>query len=142
MRPVAILAMIAMPALAAPTLEELRNVPNLEKRAELALDHADQSISDARKAYDAQDDSLYGSMLDIVAEAVDLSYQSLKDTGKSARRSPKHFKRAELKMRSLLRRLAGLEQEVGFDYRKRVAAASSRVHATHEQILSDIMTKR
>jgi len=49
--------------------------------------------------------------------AVDLSVDSLQATGKNARRNPKHFKRAELRLRDLLRRLETFKRDMSFDDR-------------------------
>ena len=125
-----------------PSLEEVRKIANLEKRAGAALEYADFTIDTARKAYHAEDDKLYAAALVSVGDAAELSYRSLQETGKPARKNPKHFKRAELKLRQLIRRLDALEAEVDLDNRPKVAEANKRLHATHEQLLADIMTKK
>ena len=125
-----------------PTLDEVRKEANLEKRAGIALEYADYTVDAARKAYHAEDDKLYTAALTSVGDAVSLSYKSLQETGKAARRSPKHFKRAELKLRQLIRRLEALENEVDFESRPLVADAKKRIQGVHEQLLADIMTKK
>jgi hypothetical protein len=49
--------------------------------------------------------------------AVDLSVDSLKATGKNARKNPKYFKRVEARLRDLLRRLETFRLDLSFDDR-------------------------
>jgi hypothetical protein len=117
--------------------------PDLEKRSELALKEADQQISAASKAY-ADEGALdvFRAHIRTVGELAELSLKSLHDTGKRASKKPKYFKRAELKLRSLLRRLDSLERDVSADDRPPVEKVKTVVTETHEQILQDIMAKR
>jgi hypothetical protein len=116
--------------------------PNLEKRAALALKEADNAITAAKKAYDDKKSDEFRARLEDVQELVNLSYKSLDDTGKRARRSPKHFKRAELGIRALVRRLDSLSNEVSVDDREPVTAARKALNEVHETVLHDIMTKK
>ena len=54
----------------------------------------------------------------------------------------KNFKRAELKMRNLLRRLETLEIQVSADDRPSVEQAQKVVSEAREHVLYDIMSKR
>jgi hypothetical protein len=128
----------------------LANIPpavmaerDLEKRSELALQFADESITAASKAYaEASASSLFEQHIQTVEELTQLSLKSLHDTGKEARKKPKYFKRAELKVRSLLRRLSTLSNEVSAEDRPRVEAAKKIVSEVHEQLLHEIMSKQ
>ena len=93
---------------AAPEYPAVLAEPNLEKRSELALVEAESAITAAKHAYDTQKAEDFRTRLSDVEQLAELSYKSLQDTGKRARRSPKYFKRAELKLRNILRRLACL----------------------------------
>jgi hypothetical protein len=116
---------------------------NLEKRSDLALKEAETQLSAATKAYSSGPDlKAFGTHIEAVGDLAQLSLKSLQDSGKRARKSPKYFKRAELKLRSLLRRLETLEREVLAEDRPPVEATKSLVSTAHEQILSDIMSKR
>jgi hypothetical protein len=75
-------------------------------------------------------------------DSVDLAYQSLVDSGKSARRNPKFFKRAELKTRELMRRLEGLLQAVDSDDRPFVESVRDQVSKVHDNLIQDIMQKK
>jgi hypothetical protein len=123
-------------------LRAIQAEPNLEKRSDLALAHADDAIDAARKAYKDSDEKAFNDAIIEVRESVELSHKSLDDTGKAARRSPKYFKRAELKMRSIIRRLDNLEKEVGLEDRPPVQDVLKRVHEIHDETLQNIMTQK
>lgn len=117
--------------------------PNLEKRSELALNVADSSITAASKAYaNASELAAFEQHIKTVEELTQLSLKSLQDSGKRASKSPKYFKRAELKLRSLLRRISTLSDEVSTEDRPRVEAVKKVMSDVHEQLLHDIMSKR
>lgn len=117
--------------------------PDLEKRSELALKAADEQISLASKTY-ANDSAApaFEEHVRTVGQLAQLSLKSLQDTGKRASKKPKYFKRAELKLRSLLRRLDSLEKDVSMEDRGPVEKVKLMVSETHEQILHDILSKR
>jgi hypothetical protein len=76
-----------------------------------------------------------------VAESVELSYDALEQTHSAPRKS-KYYKRAELKVSALMRRLSGFRDEVGFEFRPPVEAALKKLSDIHDQLLSDIMSKK
>lgn len=115
--------------------------PNLEKRSELALKAADESITEASKLYSTELPAFRQRLAD-VQELTRLSYKSLQDTGKPASKRPKYFKRAELKLRSLLRRMTTLSDEVSVEDRPLVEATKKVMSEIHEDILHQIMSKR
>ncbi len=137
-----LLALFLTAALAWADLSQVRSEPNLEKRAERALQYADQAITQARKLYEAGEVEQYRAALGEVRESVDLTVESLRATGKSASRSPKHFKRAELATRMLVRRLESLAREVGFDDREPAEKTRDHTRAAQEQFLLGIMEKK
>lgn len=122
-------------------LSQLNSEANLEKRSDLALNLANQALDDAKKAYEESPQAFPGHIRDM-KEAVELSYRALEDTGKAARRNPKYFKRAELRLRALLKRLDNLEHEISSEDREPVNAAKKRIGEVHEQILFEIMSKK
>jgi hypothetical protein len=117
---------------------------DLEKRSDLALQEADEEITEASKAYSPNSGELkeFEKHLAAVGELAQLSLKSLQDSGKRARKKPKYFKRAELKLRSLLRRLDTLEKSVLVDDRPPVTKTKGLLAGVHDQILQDIMSKR
>jgi hypothetical protein len=116
--------------------------PNLERRSELAMDNANAALDAAREAYNTSDASKMEGALREVGDSVELAYQSLTETGKDARRSPKFFKRAELRTRELLRRLDGLHQAVDFESRAYVEEILDQVSKVHDDLLKGIMSKK
>jgi len=129
-------------AMLALDLNSIKQEPNLERRSDLALDHANEALDAARDAFQANDIAKMQAGLDEVTESVNLSYQSLVDTGKDARRNPKFFKRAELKTRELLRRLDGFRIAVDVDSRAAVDRVRDRVNDVHDNLLKSIMSKK
>jgi hypothetical protein len=123
-------------------LSEVKNEPNLERRSERALDNANTAIDEARKAYKAADLGNFTSRIREVEESAELSYQSLQDTGKAARRSPKFFKRAEMKMHALAKRLEALGAEVSLEDRVAIESARKTLSDLEDKIVFDIMTKK
>jgi len=122
-------------------LSSIKSEPNLEKRSGMALDYAASEVDAARDSYNSGDLAKYREALEQIRSAVELSYQSLQDTGRSARKD-KHFKHAELRTRELLRRLDGLRDEVNFDDRAALDTVRTRVSEVHDQLLQGIMSKK
>ena len=116
---------------------------NLEKRSELALKAADERITAAVEAYSGEVSlEKFQTSLKEAAELTEFGFQSLQDSGKRARKSPKYFKRAELKLRSILRRLDTMEGQVSAEDRPAVKDLRKLVSERRDQILHDIMSKR
>lgn len=120
----------------------VRSEPNLERRSSLALDQVEAELTAARKAYDDGQQEDFQLHVRTAGEMTDLSYDSLKQTGKRARKSPKWFKRAEQKLLGILRRIESLSKDVSVDDRPAVEALQKRVTGAHDQILQDIMSKK
>ena len=123
-------------------LASIKTEPNLEKRSELALDHAGAALDQAREAYNAGDVAKMELALGEVGESVELAYHALTDTGKDARRNPKFFKRAELRTRELMRRLEGIRETVSYQDRGLVEIVRDRVAEVHDDLLKGIMSKK
>ena len=122
-------------------LSEVKTEPNLEKRSDLALENANRAIDDARSSYQAGDSKKADAELAEVRESVDLSLESLENSGKPARNS-KYFKRAEIKLREMLRRLSGFRDEMSVDDRKPLDDTAARVQEVHDRLLQEIMSKK
>lgn len=127
------------PPAAAVDLDSLRSEPNLEKRAGKAMDFARHRLDAARAAYRDGNAAEVGPALEDVAAAVELARDSLKQTGKNASKSPKHFKRAELGSRALLKRLDAFIHDMSVDDRPPAEKTRDRIHKVQEALLLDIM---
>jgi len=121
-------------------LAAIRLEPNLERRSERALENASAAMDSARDG--SGDEAKLKAGLEELRDSVDLAYQSLVESGKSARRNPKFFKRAELKTRELMRRLEGLAQAVDSEDRILVESVRERVSKVHDDLIQDIMQKK
>jgi hypothetical protein len=133
---------LSVPILWAVDLNSVQQEPNLEKRNQLAIECANSALDTARTAYQANELDKTRASLDEAAEAVGLSYESLKQTGKEARRDPKLFKRTELATRQMLRRIEGMAEAMNFEDRALLDKLRERVTAIHENLLQDIMAKK
>jgi hypothetical protein len=121
-------------------LSAIKAEPNREKRAEKALGYADSALKSAQDAYLVKGDMQEtGAALDELSESVELAYTSLADTRKNPSKSPKHFKRAEIKTRELLRRLEDFRDQMSVDDRGAVDKAHSSLQKVHEDLLEGIM---
>jgi hypothetical protein len=141
LRLLTVIALLA-PVLPAADLASIKSEPRLERRSEQALDHAVAVVDRARDAWRAQKMTEFRETLTEIREAAELSYQSLNETGKPARRYPKYYKRAEKNLRALMKKLDALYQEVGPDDRPEVEAVRKRASDLHDQIVLDIMSKK
>jgi hypothetical protein len=115
--------------------------PDLNRRSELALMNADQKIDEAREAYQAGNEQGEQAAISQVSESVEISYAALKESSDTPRKS-KYYKRAELKLTALMRRLSGFRDEVNFEFRPNVEAVLKRMSDIHDDLLSDIMSKK
>ena len=123
-------------------VEAVKQEQNLERRSDLALNYADDKLDAAKELYEKGQSAAFVASLTEMIELVDLSYKSLQDSGKRARRSPKYFKRAETKIRALVRRLDTLEIEMSTEDRPPVADAKKHLRDVNDQIVHDIMSKK
>jgi cytochrome c556 len=103
--------------LAAADLTAVKAEPNLEKRSEKALVYAGEVLTAMRAELDRNDVEKIKDQLIEFQAAVDVSVDALEATGKNARKSPKYFKRAELRLRELQRRLETFKRDMGIDDR-------------------------
>jgi ElaB/YqjD/DUF883 family membrane-anchored ribosome-binding protein len=135
-----IAAVVLFSTAAGADLATIKAEPNLEKRAEKALDNADDALKAAQDAYNEQYDLKKTELaLKEVSDSVELAYESLVATGKNPSRSPKHFKRAEIKTRELMRRLDDLRARMGTNERQSVEDARHVVQKVHDNLLEGIM---
>ena len=123
-------------------LNSVQQEPNLDKRNQLAIEYANSALDTARTAYQANDLDKTRASLNETGEAVNLAYDSLKQSGKEARRDPKLFKRTELATRQMLRRIEGMAEAMNFEDRALIDKLRERVAAIHENLLQDIMAKK
>lgn len=122
-------------------LASARQEPNLDKRSDLALKNADAALNAARDAYAAADMPKAKEALDEARQSVDLSYDSLNATGKNPRGAGS-YKRAEMALGQILRRLEGMRQLWSAVDRDVLDPAQSHVREVHERVIQEIMGKK
>ncbi|MCC6587853.1 MAG: hypothetical protein IT168_14250 [Bryobacterales bacterium] len=120
-------------------LDTARSEPNLEKRSEKAMLNAEAALDSARKAYETGDMKAVRGALTEIGDSIALTRESLDSSGKNARKSPKYFKKAELALRKLMRRLDSFRLELGVDERPPVETLLQSAHSAHDHILAAIM---
>ncbi len=128
-----------------PPQEDLTRIeaePNLEKRAQFALDNAGEALKQAREAYAKGEDASANARLDEVQRSVELADAALKQTGKNPSRSPKHFKQAELRSRDLLRKLDSFRDQMSVADRAVAERVVEAVQKIHDAWLDGIMGKK
>ncbi|MDP8981577.1 MAG: hypothetical protein M3O35_13420 [Acidobacteriota bacterium] len=122
-------------------LSAVKAEPDSEKRSEAALDFANDAIDQARTAYSGGDVARTQAALAAVQESVELSYESLRASGKKPRKS-KYYKHAEQKIHAMLRRLHTLREAMAVEDRPAVDPAIKKLQDINEEVLSDVMTKK
>jgi hypothetical protein len=125
------------PALA--ELDAVKAEKNLQKRAKLAMENADAALDKARAAYMSGEMEAQAAGLTEVEESVALAYQSLKETGKNPRKASRHYKRAEIGSRKLLRRLDTFRNEMSYLDRDPIDKVIQSVTKVHDDLLKDVM---
>lgn len=133
---------LAGTAAASTELDAVRAEANLEKRSKLALDNAASALRSAREAYQAGDAATVTAKTDEIGESVDLAYNSLTETGKNPRKSPKWFKHAEMETRELTRRLEDFAQQMNYNDRAILDKIRARVEQVHDELLTGLMEGR
>jgi len=122
-------------------LSAVKAEPDPEKRSEAALEFANDAIDQARSAYNSGDLARTQAALAAVRESVELSYDSLRSSGKKPRKS-KYYKHAEQKIHAMLRRLHTLQEGMAVEDRPAVEPAIKKLQDINEEVLSDVMTKK
>ncbi len=137
------LGLIAAALLASPARADLsaaKAESNLEKRAAKALDNAQEALKTAEQSYNEDADlPKTEAALKEVAESVQFAYDSLVATRKNPSKSPKHFKRAEIKTREMMRRLDDFRAKMGSEERQVIEATRDSVQRVHDSLLEGIM---
>ncbi len=135
-------AVLAVSVQGAGGLDAIKGEPDVQKRYRAALDYSAEQITVARKAYEENRQKDFEAALAEVVAGAKLCDDTLRAPGKNRVRNLNHFKRAELKLREVLRRLDQLDKEAGVDDRGPVQKARAAVHTIHDRLLMDITSRR
>jgi len=120
-------------------LGQVKSEANLEKRARLALENADRALREARTTYGKGEFQQTGALISEIQQSVELADNSLRETGKNPRKSPKWFKRAEIETRDLLRKMDSFREEMSVVDRPMLEPAIAKVQQVHDNLLRGVM---
>lgn len=135
-----VLVVAALAAGAEGDLASIKADPDLERRADQALEYARDQLKTAEAAYTEKDDLKQTEAgLKGLTEAVQLAYDSLLQTRKNPSKRPKHFKKAEIRTRELMRRLDDFRAQMSADDRVMVEPARHELQKVHDALLEGIM---
>jgi hypothetical protein len=138
-RLIALLAVLG--TLAWADLDAVKKEPSLEKRAELAIENADQALTRAKSASTEGDFAKVSAALEETAASCELALESLRDTGKKPSKLSKQYKQDEIRTRQFLRRLDGVIGAVNLDDRPKAEGYRDRVTTVHEEFLLGVMSR-
>ena len=113
--------------------------PNLGKRSKLALDNAAMALKAAREAYGNGDNQAVAAAAGEIQQSVDLAYDSLMQTGKNPRNSPRWFKPAEIATRDLSKKLDSFQRDMDYADRPLLDKVKARVQQVHDELLLGLM---
>ena len=138
----ALLLWVAGTGVAGAQLDQAHAEPNLEKRSKLALENADTALKEAREAYRAGNTPDTATKVKELEESVELAYNSLTETGKNPRKSPKYFKQAEMATRELGRKLDDFQREMSYNDRASLDGVKAKIQQVHDDLLTGLMEGR
>ena len=123
-------------------LADVRSEANPERRAELALDNANTAIDHARAyAKLGEYDKLHAAGIE-VQQSVELCQESLEAAGKDPRKNVRQFKKVEMRIHHLNRRLKGFADEVSIEDKPAVEKAANRLDEINDEIVGDMFGKK
>lgn len=118
------------------SLDALKSEPDSGRRAEQALTLAETQFEVARTAYAKGDMATGDADLDTMAKALDTAVKSLSQARKS-----RLYKRAEIRVAHLQRRMAGLLDDLNLDQKTWAEQTSRHVEEVHDKLLQGAMEK-
>jgi hypothetical protein len=113
-----------------------------ERQYMLAFDNANKAIDSSRTSSSEGKAEEAKKSLENAAKEVETALATLEGMDKPAYKNGKHYKRAELRTREILRRIDTLLRDAGFEERDSLKSAHERVAAVHEKLLVGVMSKK
>ena len=117
-------------------LGELNAESDPERRAQHALSLADNAFAEAREAYQKGQIKAGDASLDEMIKVLNVCVTSL-DAGHKAR----HYKQAELRVATLIRRLKSLIEDLSVNDRGWAEYTARQLDDIHDKLLSGVMKK-
>jgi hypothetical protein len=116
--------------------DEVRNQPNPGKRSEVAIEAANRSLDEARESYLGGDSKKGDSEIKEVEALADECLSSVEQANKY-----RYWKKAELKIRQLTRRVESLTDDLGYDQRAKAQELRAHLDQIHDKLLAGVMRK-
>lgn len=117
-------------------LTELKSEHDPGKRSELALDFADEAFASARAQYAKGEVHRGDALLDQMTAALQECASSLDSAHKA-----KYYKKAEMKVAYLQRRMQGLLDDLGAEERGWAEFTNRKIEQIHDKLLDGVMRK-
>ncbi|MGC2661226.1 MAG: hypothetical protein WA324_25010 [Bryobacteraceae bacterium] len=118
-------------------IDELRAERDPSRRSDKALQLADQAFDEARGFYDKGQIHKGDAELDAMTQALHECVESLDTLHHGAG----HYKKAELHVAALQRRLKGLVDDLGVEERGWAEFTQRKIDEIHDQLLAGVMKK-
>lgn len=122
-------------------LDAVKAEPNLDRRAEIAIDNANAALDKAKTLYNAGDYKASQTSANEVRDSIELCAEALKATGKDPRKYAKQFKKTEFRIQALIRRVKSFAQSVSIEDRPGVVKVQERLEEISDEIVSGIFTR-
>lgn len=117
-------------------MTELKSERDPGKRSELALDFADEAFASAKTQYAKGAVHQGDALLEQMTAALQECASSLDSAHKA-----KYYKRAEMKVAYLQRRMQGLLDDLSAEERGWAEFTSRKIEAIHDKLLDGVMRK-
>ncbi len=112
------------------------------RQARQSLTQAELAVNQAGDACKAGDWEKCNALLEGGQKGVEQALEALHKTGINPRKSPRHFKDAEIRTRKILRALRNLVAYIHPDDLNHYETVVSRVSDINDQLLSSILEKK
>jgi hypothetical protein len=117
-------------------LTELKSEHDPGKRSELALDYADEALTNAKALYAKGEVHQGDALLDQMTAALQECATSLGTVHKA-----KYYKKAEMKVANIQRRMQGLLEDLSLQERGWAEYTSRKIEEIHDKLLDGVMRK-
>ena len=139
MRPVCLIVLLfaaALASLAVNVVDQVKAEPNAAKRSEMAIEYAEQSLDQARSYYKAGNAARGDSELHVISALADECFSSVQEANK-----PKYWKKTEMKIGTLTRRVRSLTEDLGYDQRDGAIQLADHLNQIRDKLLQGAMKK-
>jgi hypothetical protein len=122
-------------------LDAVKAEPNPDRRAEIAIDNANAALDRAKSLYEKGEYKDSQTAANEVRDSIELCADALKATGKDPRKNAKQFKKIEIRIQALVRRVKSFAQSVSIEDRAAVTKVQERLEEINDEIVSGIFTR-